>query len=366
MKTSKKIWHTRPMAGDFGAPRLAIEPPSDPRFAHLAWPRLTQTAQGTIIASYIAARFHGQGGGGSPAISISRDRGATLTPPKIIHQFDAGGKYTHSGNTALGMARDGAVVNLAMGFRGDEAHTIVGWRSEDEGETWAPVDTTKLADDQSGSVYGNILSLPDDRLMVFGHYRAPRPEQGIWVATSDDHGRSWSPARQVADASLVEPAAAYTEGRIVALYRQARAPIHNRTWQAVSHDLGRSWELRRDAIVSSDAEKYRLPSPFVISEPTDATLLYSLVTERHVPGNTPGTISLWSARIDELEWKKIGLLARLPRDEADLNKDFGYPWMVPLGESKWFLLFYFGEVAGPCALWSLELEIRPEVTGTGA
>ena len=360
------------MAGDFGAPRLAIEPPSDPRFAHLAWPRLTQTAQGTIIASYIAARFHGQGGGGSPAISISRDRGATLTPPKIIHQFDAGGKYTHSGNTALGMARDGAVVNLAMGFRGDEAHTIVGWRSEDEGETWAPVDTTKLADDQSGSVYGNILSLPDDRLMVFGHYRAPRPEQGIWVATSDDHGRSWSPARQVADASLVEPAAAYTEGRIVALYRQARAPIHNRTWQAVSDDLGRSWELRRDAIVSSDAEKYRLPSPFVISEPADAT---------SVPGNTDvfpryrasrpreelsGTISLWSARIDELEWKKIGLLARLPRDEADLNKDFGYPWMVPLGESKWFLLFYFGEVAGPCALWSLELEIRPEVTGTGA
>ena len=180
--------------------------------------------------------------------------------------------------------------------------------------------------------------------------------RGFWVATSEDHGRSWSSARQVADASLVEPAATYAEGRIVALYRQARAPIYNRTWQAVSDDLGGNWEIRRDAIVSSDAGKYRLPSPFVTSEPSDPTLLYSLVTERHVPGSTPGTISLWCARIDELEWKRIGLVARLPRDEANLNKDFGYPWMVPLGENKWFLLFYYGEVAGPCALWSLELE----------
>ena len=71
--------------------------------------------------------------------------------------------------------------------------------------TWAPVDTSNLADDQSGSVYGSILSLPDDRLMVFGHFRSPRPEKGIWVATSDDQGRSWSRPRQVAKEDLVEP-----------------------------------------------------------------------------------------------------------------------------------------------------------------
>ncbi len=26
-------------------------------------------------------------------------------------------------------------------------------------------------------------------------------------------------------------------------------------------------------------------------------------------------------------------------------------------QNRWFLLFYFGESAGPCALWSLELKI---------
>jgi hypothetical protein len=352
-----KIWHTRPLAGDYGEPKLAVEPPANPRFAHLAWPRMVRTQEGTIIASYIAARFHGSGGEGSPAISVSKDHGKTLTPPQIVDEFRADGTYTHSGNTALGIAGDGAVINLAMGFRGDEAHTILGWRSEDEGKTWAPVDTSNLADDRSGSVYGNILSLPDDRLMVFGHFRAPRSEKGIWVATSDDNGRSWSSPRQVADAGLVEPAATFTEGRIVALYRQSNKPLHSRTWQAVSDDLGRTWDIKQDAIVSSEPGKYRLPSPFVTSDPAQPSLLYSLVTERHVPGNTPGTISLWMAQVNEPEWKKIGLVTTLPSDEENLNRDFGYPWMVPLGKNKWFLLFYFGERAGPCALWSLELKI---------
>lgn len=65
-----------------------------------------------------------------------------------------------------------------------------------------PVDTSNLAEDRSGSVYGNILRLPRDRLMVFGHFRSPRPEKGIWVATSDNNGRSWSPPKQVVSAVL--------------------------------------------------------------------------------------------------------------------------------------------------------------------
>ncbi len=352
-----KIWHTCPQAGDYGEPKLAVEPPLNPRFAHLAWPRMVRTQEGIIIASYIAARFHGSGGEGSPAISISEDCGETLTPPHIVHEFGAHDQYTHSGNTALGIAGDGAIVLLAMAFRGNEAHTILGWRSENEGATWIPVDTSNLADDRSGSVYGNILSLPDDRLLVFGHFRSPRSENGIWVATSDDNGSSWSGPRQIADAELVEPAATFTEGRIVALYRESNKPLHSRTWQAVSDDLGRTWDIKQDAIVSSEPGKYRLPSPFVTSDPPRPSLLYSLVTERRVPGSTPGTISLWTADLHELDWKKIGLITTLPSDEENLNRDFGYPWMVPLGGDRWFLLFYFGESAGPCALWSLELKI---------
>ena len=352
MANSGKIWHTRPQAGDYGEPKLAVEPPANPRFAHLAWPRLTQTSRGTIIASYIAARFHGQHGEGSPAISISKDRGCALTPPQVLHEFSADDDYTHSGNTALGVADDGAVINLAMAHRANEAHTILGWRSEDEGTTWDPVDTSNLAEDRSGSVYGNNLRLPRDRLMVFGHFRSPRPEKGIWVATSDNNGRSWSPPKQVVDAALAEPSATLSEGRIVALYREG-----TRTWQAVSDDLGQTWDIKQNAFVSSVPGQYRLPSPLVTFDPARPSLLYSLVTERRVPGNTPGTISLWTADLRELDWKKIGLISTLPQDEENFNRDFGYPWMVPLGGNRWFLLFYFGESAGPCALWSLEMKI---------
>ena len=315
------------------------------------------TENGTIIASYIAARFHGSGGEGCPAISISTDSGATLSPPRIVHRFSAGDTFDHSGNTALGIARDGAIVLLAMGFRKDEAHTILGWRSTDEALNWKAVDTAKLANDRSGSVYGNILNLPTGRLMVFGHYRSPRPEEGIWVATSDDDGRSWSGPRQVANAPLVEPAATLSGGRMVALYREHGKQLHSQTWQAISDDLGENWDIKRDGIVSSDPERFRRPSPFITFDPLKPDKLYSLVTERHVPGNTPGTITLWTSDLHNLRWTKIGLLTTLPRDEGNLNRDFGYPWMVPLGGNRWFVLFYFGESSGPCALWSLEMKI---------
>jgi hypothetical protein len=318
---------------------------------------MIRTESGIIIASYIAGRFHGSGGGGSPAISISTDGGATLSPPRVVHEFNENDEYNHSGNTALGIARDGAIVLLAMAFRRGEAHTIFGWRSEDEGQTWSAIDTSNLADNQSGSVYGNVLNLPDGRLMVFGHYRSPRPEQGIWVATSDDDGRSWSGPRQVAEAPLVEPSATLSGGRMVALYREQGKQLHSQTWQAVSDDLGESWEIKEDGIVSSDKERFRLPSPFITFDPSKPDQLYSLVTERHFPGNTPGTISLWTAGLHDLKWMKTGLITTLPSDEGNLNRDFGYPWMVPLGNNQWFLLFYFGESAGPCALWSLEIEI---------
>ena len=40
------------------------------------------------------------------------------------------------GNLAMGVGNDGAVVLLAMAYGGDEANTILAWRSIDNGKTW--------------------------------------------------------------------------------------------------------------------------------------------------------------------------------------------------------------------------------------
>src|SRR3546814_18396536 len=92
----------------------------------------------------------------------------------------------------MGLTDDGAIVLLAMAYRGNEANDIFGWRSEDEGKTWKPIDTSALGPNIAGSVCGTIIQLPDNRLMVTGHYRkgSKLHEVGIWQSFSEEIGRA--------------------------------------------------------------------------------------------------------------------------------------------------------------------------------
>src|SRR5215213_10931199 len=91
--------------------RVAVAPPENPRYQHLAWPKAVRAADGTVVLGYLAGTHHGNGS--CPAVSVSTDGGQTFTAPNVLKEFGPGMEYTNSGNMALGLAHDGAVILLA-------------------------------------------------------------------------------------------------------------------------------------------------------------------------------------------------------------------------------------------------------------
>ena len=345
-----------PGCGCFGAPRLLVPAPADERCAHLSWPKVARASDGTLVLAYVAGRFHGVHGEGCPAVSLSDDGGCTFTPPHVLKHFDAGTRCTAAGNLALGVAEDGALVILSMAYRGDEANTVDGWRSADGGVTWRPADTSTLSDNQTGSAFGEVFPVPGRGLAVCGHYRAgSRPHaEGLWIAYSRDHGRSWGPPRRILPGPLFEPSIRFAGGRFVGLIR-ARAGGSRCYKQVVSDDMGETWQARDADMPPRDAP-VTLPSPCLVVDGADPSRLYALRTERAAPANLPGEISLWTADAAALLWQRLGTVASFPVELGECN-DFGYPWMAQVADDTWFLAFYCGRAHGANALYGMP--IRP-------
>ena len=172
---------------EFGEPRIVVPAPANARFAHLSWPKMVITPDGTLVTAYISGREH-VNGDGCPAVSVSTDGGKTFSEPQVLRELDASKTYQHGANLAMGVAEDGAVVFLAMAFTDDERNSIFGWRSEDSGKSWVPVDTSSLGESRTGSVFGHVFSVPGKGLAVCGHFRKPKG-YGIWIAYSQDQGK---------------------------------------------------------------------------------------------------------------------------------------------------------------------------------
>lgn len=241
------------LAGDFGEPAVIVHAPEESRFAHLSWPKVVKTGDGALVVAYIAGRFHGTHGEGSPAISISTDGGKSFSKPNVLKQYGPKDTYTSAGNVAIGLAEDGAVVLLSMAFKGDEANTIDGWRSTDAGKTWKEADVSRLAANRTGSVYGHVFAAPDKKLAVVGHFRkgsTTRPS-GLWISYSSDSGKSWGDPEIITTTPLVEPAFVFASGRFVGLVRPSSTPA----WysQVVSDDLGKTWSVEPKGLVAADA-----------------------------------------------------------------------------------------------------------------
>ncbi|MGI5816817.1 MAG: exo-alpha-sialidase [Armatimonadota bacterium] len=274
--------------------------------------------------------------GSTPSRAVRRWRsratgGATFSAPRVLRQFDATQEYTHSGNVALGPAGDGALVLLAMAMKGDERNTIFGWRSADSGLTWEPVNTAKLGDSATGSVYGSVFAVPGRGLAVCGHYRRPRG-QGVWIAFSEDDGRGWGEAVTIAaDRRLVEPAFVCVGERLIGLVRENATHAYR---EFVSEDAGTTW--RESRLVMRGPEAVH-PSPFVAADPTCPSRLYALQSQR----TERGEVYLWSADAGALDWRRRGLVAAFEGIE-----DYSYPWMTHLRGEEWFVVFYAGKRRG--------------------
>ncbi len=347
-----------PLAGDYGQPRLLVPSPDNPRLAHLSWPKIVRCPDGTLVVGYSAGRYHGGGGEGCPAVSISTDGGQNFSSPKILQEFTRQGKYDNCGNLAMGIADDGAVVLLAMAYTGNKDNTVVGWRSTDSGKTWPPVDTSPLADNQTGSVFGTITKVPGKGLVVFGHYRAPsKPSSGIWMAFSSDHGKTWGSPKTVTEKPHFEPSVTLAGERLVGLFRNTGGKPTRWYQQAVSDDMGQTWNITPASLAIPEGLPGSQPSPFVIADPDNPSKLYALQSIRGGLDDTRGRIYLWSADAQKLDWQRRGLVVANPKADMQLN-DWTYPWMTPLGDGTWFLVFYAGNPRGANSIYGLTL--KPE------
>jgi len=350
-------WAAKNTAGN--PVRVAVAPPEGERFAHLSWTKAVRTAKGTVVLAYTAGTFHGHHGGGSPAISRSTDGGKTFTAPKVLREFGPGLDYTQSGNLALGIAGDGALVVLAMAYDEDVKNSIFGWRSEDDGVTWSPVDTSALGPNKTGSIFGNMLSLPGKGLVVFGHYRSgSQPHtQGIWMSTSKDHGRTWGDLRRIADVHAVEPVVVQSAGRLIGFFRGESKVLGGRQYVSVSDDNGDTWKTELSVLDAADPQTARLAAPCAVENPGKPGELLVLTNERNRPGNTPGRFWLWRGSAKSLDWKRERILLEIPKIEGDKNTDFGYPWLLHLEGRRWLMFYYHGQGRGPCPLWVTEVEL---------
>ena len=347
------LTNTSGMAGDYGSSRVIVPAPMDARFAHLAWPKVIKADDGTLIVAYDAGRVHANGEG-CPAVSLSGDGGKTFTPPKILMTFDKATPYLHSGNLAIGKAEDGAIVLMAMAHTYDERNSIFGWRSGDSGKTWRQVDTDKLGDSKTGSVFGHVFSVPGRGLAVCGHFRKPKGA-GIWIAYSADQGKTWGDPRIITANDYVEPAFIYAGGRLIGLVRENSACAYH---QYVSEDLGDTWQFQPKAIQGNSAAVHT--SPFLLADPVQPCTFYALQSER-AGDKKINRIFLWRAQGDSLPWQRLGLVASCPGVE-----DFSYPWMCQLKGREWFLVFYAGLVNGPSSIYGMTMTIPAIQARSGA
>lgn len=343
-----------------GAPvRIAVAPVTVPRFAHLSWVKAIRTRSGTIVLTYIAGTFHGNHGGGSPAVSRSTDGGATFDAPRVLREFGPGLDYTQSGNLALGAATDGALVLLAMAYDGDKTNHIFGWRSDDDGRTWKPTDTTNLGPNKTGSVFGRILPVEGKGLIALGHYRAgSQPHtQGIWQATSKDEGRTWGEPRLISDVPAVEPVLVQSAGHLVGFFRGATTTLDGRQYVGVSNDLGATWRTELSTLTAEKPDQARLAAPCAVENVNRSGELLVLTTERAKPGNTPGRIWLWRGDATKLSWKREKVLLEFPHIAGDPNTDFGYPWLLHKSGRTWMMFYYHGAGRAVCPIWVTEVEL---------
>ncbi|MGI6495739.1 MAG: sialidase family protein [Kiritimatiellia bacterium] len=348
-------FHAAVSAGDFGEPRVAVEPPRDPALCHLAWPKLVRLPDGTMVLSCVAAARH-SGGRGRVAVAVSADDGGTFSPPAFPPDPPGAEPWTDRGNNAMGVAPDGAVLLFGMAFAGTTANGILGWRSADAGRSWEAVDTGAISFNRTGSVFGHILDLPGRGLAVFGHTRPPdRPKGGLWTALSRDGGRTWGPPSDICGRrELYEPDVALADGRLVLLARDDAAAGYQ---QFTSDDLGGTWN-GPELVMGDGGAVHGHPSPCILADPAKPGRLLALQTRRfHWLDRTRGRgeINLWTAGAATLEWRKLGCLATLDKVE-----DYGYPALVPLGDGRWYAVFYAGALSGPSAIWSVTFTLDEE------
>ncbi len=348
--TNLPAWAARSPKGEIV--RVAVTPPENLRFAHLAWPKAVRTPNGTIVLGFQAGTHHGDES--CPAVSRSTDGGKTFSAPNVLKEFGPAEEYSNSGNMALGVAHDGAVILLSHGHKGNVSNHIFGWRSADSGRTWKTVDTSALGPNKTGSSTGSIVQLSGKKMMAVGHYRGgSKPHTlGIWQSIFPDDGLTWGEPTMINNLNAGEPVVVRHGDRLLVFIR-GRGPAEARQFISVSEDWGQTWRTELSNVTAISRQTKGMAHPFVMVNPSKSDELLNITFERPLPGSA----QLWRGDAKTLAFKHDRTLLELPKIEGDKNSDFGYAWLLPLEGRRALMFYYHGLGRGACPIWVLETEI---------
>jgi hypothetical protein len=215
------------------------------------FPSVERLADGQLLVVYYDAPEH-VSPAGRISIVRSRDNGATWTRPEVIIDTPLDDRDPSVMRTSAG--------TLLLSFFTLQDHAAQGVfvaRSDDDGRTWStPTQVgTKLTE---AATDARIVELDSGELLIPIFGRTPTSaEIHCTVVRSTDQGRTWPIEHEVDLPSLggidfVEPALAYLGGgRLMAIARSERTD--NRAYVIESTDNGRSWSSPLKTMESAEA-----------------------------------------------------------------------------------------------------------------
>jgi hypothetical protein len=190
-------------------------------------------------------------------IITSHDNGHTWSTP---HEVNTDGMpFTGSeGPTDAPIAMpDGSLLMGVIGYalHGDAKNTgSVLLRSADQGKTWTYVST--IASDPGGKLGGfvepGLVRTKSGRIIA--GLRNGGPDYAVYVAHSDDDGKTWTPVRKTPMHGHPVDLIQLADGRVMATYG-VRPPIHARPGgirACFSRDNGETWDIRDEVQLRDD------------------------------------------------------------------------------------------------------------------
>ena len=256
-------WSPLQVVGDYGPNTFGNPCPVVDRTTGTIWLLTTQnrgtdrekdiiagTSQGDPSTSLRAGPSTSLRAGRSVSVLHSTDDGVTWSAPAEITDSVKRADWTwYATGPGVGIqTRTGRLMipanHAVSGTAVHHSHVVF---SDDGGRRWQIGGSADAGTNES-----QVVELADGRLMLNMRNHPPKAENFRMIATSDDLGATWSPAK--ADAALIEPpaqasllrlTAAAAGGRNRLLFSNPASARRERMTVRVSEDEGASWPTSR-------------------------------------------------------------------------------------------------------------------------
>jgi hypothetical protein len=149
-----------------------------------------------------------------------------------------------------------------------------------------------------------------------------------------------------------EPVIVRSGNRLLVTIR-GRGPAAVRQHLAVSDDLGQTWRTELSNVSTRSPHSTLITHPFAMIDPRNPEELIAVTIERPLPAKA----ELWRGNPKTLAFEHIRTLLQLPKIEGDPHTDFGYPWLLPISDTRALLFYYHGQGRGYCPIWVAEINL---------